>query len=117
MSYTLISADYTPTEGGVHLVQGVKGNRTPKGAIKGGNGSFIVKSEFLPAEYELCFKDSKGEEYYFQAYELIKECMVTPRLTENKRNRIKDEVYRIAKKSSTYNPEEWIKEAVKNLKI
>ena len=41
-----------------HLVQGVKNGCRPRGAVRGGNGSFIVKG--APPELNLTVKTSKG---------------------------------------------------------
>ena len=47
-----------------HLVQGVKGNRRPSGAIYGGHGSFMVQG--TPAQLILTVKDSdSGESHEF----------------------------------------------------
>lgn len=44
LNATIVGYEYKySTQGG--LVQGIKGNRRPKNALYGGNGSFIVKGE------------------------------------------------------------------------
>lgn len=117
MSYTLISANYEPAVGGTGVVQGIKGNRVPCNTIKGGNGSFVVRTDFIPAEFELCFEDSNGKKYVYNAYGKIKSSMSTQRLTEKRRQQITAEVAKISATSSVYEPEEWVEKAVKNLNI
>ena len=41
-----------------HLVKGIKGGRRPNGAVRGGNGSFIVKGS--PSQLILTVKTSNG---------------------------------------------------------
>lgn len=117
MSYTLISTEYVPAFGGVELVQGIKGNRVPCNTIKGGNGSFVVRTDFIPAEFKLYFKDSNGKEYCYDAYAKIKSSMSSQRLTEKRRQQIAKEVGKISVQCKAYEPEVWVENAVKNLKI
>ena len=117
MSYTLISTEYIPAEGEAQLVQGIKGNRVPRGAIKGGNGTFVVRGGYIPAEFRFYFADTTGKKYCYEAYKTIKSSMETTRLTEARRSKIREEVAVIAKESNNYNPEEWIEKAVRKLKI
>ena len=72
MRYTLISTNYIPAEYGVKLVQGIKSGRVPRGAIRGGNGSFIVKTDSMPAKFYLNFEDENGNHKCFEAYSTIK---------------------------------------------
>lgn len=118
MSYSLISTNYIPAEYGVKLVQGVKYGRTPRGAIRGGNGSFIVRNpDAMPAQFCLYFEDEDGNQICFDAHSTIKNNMINARLTEKRCIRVADEVKKIAAGSSTYEPEKWVIEAVEKLKI
>ena len=56
--YMINGFSYIPSQPG-KLVQGVKGNRVPKGAIKGGCGSFIVSN--IPAKMIVTLVDENGE--------------------------------------------------------
>ena len=117
MSYTLVSTEYVPAEGGAQLIQGVKGNRVPRGAIKGGNGTFVVHCGYIPAQFKFLFEDQNGKSYFFEAYSEIKSCMKTKNLTQKKRTLIIEEIDKISKESSKYIPEEWVEKAVNNLMI
>lgn len=117
MLYTLISKEYVPAVSGTKLVQGIKGGGIPRGTIRGGNGSFIVKGEGIPAEFNVCFRDAAGNEYSFDAYSTIKANMINERLTEKRCYRVSDEVEEIAATSSTYDPVAWFETATRKLKI
>lgn len=116
MAYTLVSAEYVPPDSGIKFIRGIKGGRIPRGAIRSGN-SFYLRGEAIPAEFKFYFEDEKNIKYFFDAHSIIKETMVNQNLTENRRNRIIDEVKNIAAVSEKYEPEKWFVKAVKTLKI
>ena len=118
MSYSLISTNYIEAEYGVKLVQGIKNGRTPRGAIRGGNGSFIVKNnDPMPAQFYLYFEDENGNKKCFEAYSTIKSNMTKEKLTGKRRARISEKVAEMAAESDTYEPKKWVIKAVKDLKI
>lgn len=118
MSFLLTNTHYQKAEGGTQLVQGIKGGRIPRNAIRGGFGTFVVYGEPIPARFYMYFKNTEnGKEYCYNAYPRIKECMVSDRLTEKRRTNIALEVADIAADSEEYNPDKWIATAVKRLKI
>lgn len=66
-----------------HVVQGVKGGRTPYGAIRGGNGSFLVIDE--KAEIHLELEDQDGEIFRSQnIINDIRRIMGWSRITANR---------------------------------
>lgn len=52
-----------------YLKQGVKGNRRPKGALGGGNGSYMVKGQ--SAKLHLYVKGDDGKIYYSNIYDRV----------------------------------------------
>ncbi|MBP3801863.1 MAG: hypothetical protein J6I85_07590 [Clostridia bacterium] len=52
-----------------HLVQGIKGNKTPKNALKGSNGSFIVAGS--PTEIILTVELENGNVCRYDIYRQI----------------------------------------------
>lgn len=61
------------------LVQGVRGGRVPEGAVAGGNGSFIVVTQY--AQLLLTIKLNKNDYLTKDIYLLIKE-MTDRRITD-----------------------------------
>ena len=117
MSYSLISTNYIPADYGVQLVQGVKNGRTPRGALGGSNGSFVVKTDNESAKFYFCFEDSSGDKKYYEAYSTIKKNMKTQKLTQKRCYKISQKVAENASKSSKFEPEKWVIKAVQDLKI
>lgn len=115
MSYKLDYARYLPAPQDARIVHGIKGNRVPRGAIRGGNGTFLVSQE--QATFYMFFEDQNGERRCYSAYGAVKSNMVTERLTKKKCLKIEEEVRKIALQSSEYEPERWVEEAVRKLKL
>ena len=67
----------------VHLAQGIKGNKTPKNALKGSNGSFIVGG--MPSEIILTVEVDSGEVYSMDVYRRI--------LLETKRKKMSQKLF------------------------
>ena len=59
MFSTVTNFNYTPARQ-PHLVQGVKNNKIPKGAIAGGKGSFLVRDDDDLAKAHLTLTDENG---------------------------------------------------------
>ena len=64
----LVDGYYERSEGG--LIQGVKGNYTPPGAIRGGNGSFIMSSTPSRAMIEVKEVDGEWKQTFNIGYQL-----------------------------------------------
>lgn len=94
MAYTLVSVEYVPPDSGIKFIRGIKGGRIPRGAIKLGN-CFYIRGKATPAEFRFCFEDEKNTKCFFDANSIIKETMVNQNLTENRRNRIINEVKKL----------------------
>lgn len=66
----------------LHLVQGVKGNRRPYGAMYGGNGSFMVSGP--PAQLILTLEDSNGRLGDINVIDIVKATNNWQKLSENR---------------------------------
>ena len=53
-----------------HMKQGVKGNYTPKGAVAGGNGTFIMAGD--PPKVMVDCTNENGEQFSVDMYGVIK---------------------------------------------
>ncbi len=93
--------DWIPGEG-ARIVQGVKGNRRPKRAYAGGNGSFVVGGE--PAKLILTLKTEEGKYISKNIYYDVKELTddrITKKFRENLEEALKEVEYEITKDGIT----------------
>ena len=115
MAYTLVSTQYIPAQTGLKYING-NGRGTPKGTIAIENGMYLVRGELVPAKFIFYFWDEASKDYMYDAYATIKMGMGDKKLTEKRRNEIKNEVKKIAENSKTYDPAKWVTMAVERLK-
>lgn len=73
-----------------HLVQGVKGNRVPRGALYGGHGSFMVSGS--PTELLLTVEDSNGKQSLIDVIDTAKEVNNWKKLSDNRFNNLKEKL-------------------------
>lgn len=69
-----------------HLVQGVKGNRRPKGTLYGGNGSYMVAGE--SSKLYLYVEGEYGEIYHADIYDRVMEETGRKRMSDNLYNKL-----------------------------
>ena len=96
-----VELEWIPGEG-AHLVQGVKGNRRPKGAYAGGNGSFVVGGESARLILTLETEEGKhiSKNIYYDVKELTDE-RITKKFRENLEDALKEVEYEITKDGIT----------------
>lgn len=82
------------------LVQGIKGNRIPPGAVAGGNGSYIIKG--TPSRIILTVRLENGERRSADVYRKILEKYGKTRMYDSLFEKVKKEM---AEKTFDYNPE------------
>lgn len=78
LTATIIDFDYIPSTP-AYVKQGVKGNRTPKGAISGGNGSFVIAGEPPQVIIEVDVTNHQGQD--INIYSIIKSYTPRSRVT------------------------------------
>ncbi len=89
LTATIINYDYVPSTPS-YIKQGVKGNRTPSGAITGGNGSFVIKGD--PPQVILEINTTNNKDYEFDIYTIIKDYTSRARITKKYCNDIFNEL-------------------------
>ena len=75
---------------GRHLVQGVKGNRRPRGAMYGGHGSFMVRG--TPAELILTVSDVNGKKRKIDVIDVVKRVNGWQNLSDKRVNTLTKEL-------------------------
>ena len=69
-----------------YVMQGVKGNQEPKGALHGSNGSFMVAGD--PAKLYLTVIDADGKTYRNNVYDRVMKLTGRKRMSEKLYNKI-----------------------------